>query len=793
LFVGLFDSLIKEDSMSDAPVVPAPKGKAGLIAFLLTAFLIFLAIEQVRPPAPVPATAPLEEFSSGRAMELLRVIAQKPHPTGTDENGRVLTFLVNELAALGFDVQVQTATAVRYEQRWRGPATAATVNNIIARLKGTANTRSVMFAAHYDSVPTGPGTSDDGSGVVTLLEMARAIKAGSPLRNDLVLVITDGEELGLLGAKGFVDQNPWIKDVGVVINFEARGACGPSTMFETSENNGRLIEEFAGATSDVVSNSAMYEAYKRLPNDTDLTVFKEARMPGLNFAYTGCWPRYHTMRDDLADISERTLQHNGVQALALARRFGNADLSRPQTASKEYFSLFGHLVYYPESWTGPLTILAILLFLAVVVMGLRKRLLTVRGIFLGFVVWLASTTVAAAVSQWSWIALRRTRLVSLLPYGMPYHGAWLTFGFMALTVAIVAAPYASLRRTRLGDLTVGALAWWAVLAALMALKAPGANFLFLWPLVASTLELGYAFKQKDAEAEEESVLVWTFPAIVGILIFFPLPFLLVSLVSTTALVIISVSTSLVVGILVPMIHIMTAHKRWLLPGAALAAALVCIVTAMAKSGYSARNPRADSMFYALDADLGQGVWASADRAPDAWTSQFISEEITHGNLNQFLPRSASLIEHPAPAAVLLPPQVSAMEDVTMGDERVLRLWIVSPRHARVAWITVLKGQVLDAHVNDKPVPQETSAGPDPKWGLLYTNVPAQGIVLTLDVKANEPLTLRVTDQADGLPQIAGTSIQPRPADVMPSPSVPFDSTTLVSKTYDFGAQPAGKP
>jgi Peptidase family M28 len=779
--------------MADAPAAGPAKGKAGLIAFLLTAFFIFLAIEQVEPPAPVPSSAPSTEFSAGRALELLRVIAQKPHPTGTEENARVRDFLVKQLAALGFDVQVQTSTAVRAERRGHGPATAATVNDIVARRKGTGNTRALMLAAHYDSVPTGPGASDDGSGVVTLLETARALKAAPPLRNDLVIVLTDGEELGLLGAQALVERNPWIQNVGVVLNFEARGACGPSMMFETSENNGRLISEFARASSHAVSNSAMFEAYRRLPNDTDLTVFKQAGLPGMNFAFTGCWPRYHTARDDLANISGRSLQHDGVQALALARRFGNDDLARPPAPSKEYFSLFGHVIDYPQYWSGPLTLLAILLFLGVVVFGLRKRLLTIRGMYFGWIIWLAAATVAVALSQGIWIALGRMKLVALLPYGMPYHGSLLSYGFMALVVAVMAAVFASLRRMRVGDLTVGALAWWAILAALTALKAPGANFLFLWPLVASSLELGYAFKQKNAEQEEESVLVWTFPAVTAILIFFPLAFLLVQLVGPTALVAVTAATALLMGILVPMFHIMTAHRRWLLPGAALAAALVCLGTAVAQSGTSARNPRADSLFYALNSDSGKAVWASAGRAPDAWTRQFLSGEMIHGNLSEFLPRSAPLIEHPAPAVELAPPQAGDLEDAANGSERVLRLRITSPRHARVVWVTVEKGRVLKARVNDQPVREDTSSAGVRRWGLVYTNLPAQGMDVILEVNNGEPVTLRVTDQADGLPQIMNASFQPRPAGLMASPAVPFDSTTLVSKTFDFGARPAGKP
>jgi len=102
-----------------------------------------------------------------------------------------------------------------------------------------------MLVAHYDTVSRSPGAADDGAAVAALLETLRALNAGPPLRNDLIVLITDGEEPGMLGARAFVAEHPWLRDVGVVCNFEARGTRGPSIMFETSSDNGRLIREFA--------------------------------------------------------------------------------------------------------------------------------------------------------------------------------------------------------------------------------------------------------------------------------------------------------------------------------------------------------------------------------------------------------------------------------------------------------------------------------------------------------------------------------------------------------------------
>ena len=74
-----------------------------------------------------------------------------------------------------------------------------------------------------------------------MLETLRALKAGPPLDRDVIALLTDGEESGCLGARVFVTEHPWADEVGIVLNFDARGNSGPSIMFETSDGNGWLI------------------------------------------------------------------------------------------------------------------------------------------------------------------------------------------------------------------------------------------------------------------------------------------------------------------------------------------------------------------------------------------------------------------------------------------------------------------------------------------------------------------------------------------------------------------------
>ena len=141
------------------------------------------------------------------------------------------------------------------------------------------------------------------------------------------MLFTDGEEAGLLGAEAFAASHPWMKDVGMVMNFEARGNKGPSLLFETGPDNGKLIDVVSHNASHPLGSSLFYSLYKLLPNDTDYTVFRRLRVPGLNFAFGENLEAYHSALDTAESLSPASLQHHGANALSLTRALGQMDLA----------------------------------------------------------------------------------------------------------------------------------------------------------------------------------------------------------------------------------------------------------------------------------------------------------------------------------------------------------------------------------------------------------------------------------------------------------------------------------
>ncbi|MDQ6656248.1 MAG: M20/M25/M40 family metallo-hydrolase, partial [Verrucomicrobiota bacterium] len=333
-----------------------------------------VAIHGLTPPRALDESAPADQFSAARAKAHLQQIAREPHSIGTPENGRVRDYLVQQLTALGGEVQVERTTGITGYERVISFGRAA---NVFATFRGRRGSgRAVMLTSHYDSVPEGPGAADAGSGVATILEVLRALKTGAPLQNDLLILITDGEEAGLIGAAGFVQDHPLIAQrVGVVLNFEARGSSGPALMFETSEGNGWLAREFARAAPYPMGSSLAYAVYQRLPNNTDMTVFKKAGLTGLNFAFSGTFENYHTRRDTAENLDVHSLQQLGSNALALTRHFGNLPLGDERPPNRVFFDWYGSgLVHYQPWVVWTMLVLVGGLFAAV------ARILTRRGL-----------------------------------------------------------------------------------------------------------------------------------------------------------------------------------------------------------------------------------------------------------------------------------------------------------------------------------------------------------------------------------------------------------------------------
>jgi len=435
--------------------IATPAARYAVLAGLL--FWIAISLIPLPRPHPLPATAAPQDFSAARALDQIRAIARNPHPPGSAEHQRVRDYLIAELTKLGTAPELEAGFAAITFGKYHAEGN---VENIVARLPGSAGTRPVMLAAHYDSVTRGPGASDDGSGVAVLLETLRALRAGPPLRNDVIFLITDGEEKGLLGAQVFMRDHAWrgelavnqpgVNQPGVTLNFEARGTAGNAFMFETSAGNEWLIRDLQAAVPQADAMSFAYEIYRRMPNNTDLTVFKRGGLAGMNFAYIGRPEFYHTAQDNVANLDPRSLQEQGRYALSLVRRFGNEDLRGKHSGDAVYFPTpFTNLIVYPASWVKPIAWLAVAGLAAALTFGWKRG---ARGR------WMAAPLATVAMLQ---------LLLATPAPGVTYLFAWPLLAGVAAFALLMTAP----RRVAMG---------WRVTAMLV---CPAPVFVLLVPLL----------------------------------------------------------------------------------------------------------------------------------------------------------------------------------------------------------------------------------------------------------------------------------------------------------------------
>lgn len=755
-----------------------------LLSGLSIPVLALISLYQLVPPRPADATAPFAEFSAARAAEHLAMIAQKPHPVGSTEHAAVGEYLIKAISELGLTAKTQTTSVVSPNGGY--PAAAATVKNIYVRLPGKDANKAILFAAHYDSVPTGPGAADNAAGVATLLEIMRALRGEPPLRRDLIFLFTDAEEVGLLGAEAFAADQQLTADVGLVLNFEARGVEGSSIMFETSDNNGMLIKEFAKAVQHPVASSLSYEIYKRLPNDTDLTIFKDHGFPGLNFAFIEGLESYHTQLDSIDAVSKASIQHHGEYGLALAHHFGNLDFDRlSATGDAVYFSVFSFLVHYPAQWAVLLVALATVLFAAVAVFGIRKRCLTIRGMAFGAVGFSLSVIVAAAVAAGVWsVASAFNRGPGLLPQGGSYSSALYLFGFAVLGIGS-ATSLLSLLRAKISTLnaSMGAIACWLVPAFYTGVWMRGASYLFAWPILFNLAAIAFALASKTAWRDLlRHSLVSALCSIPSILLLIPMIYLAGVSLGLQIVPGFAAAVAMIAGLLIPQLELIAGPKKWFTPVACGVSGLLLVSAAVLTARFDANHRRPNSIFYAENADSKKAIWASLDSQPDQWTSQFFKNKPTRGGAVEYIPSSYNRFVTSNAAAIGLDgPEIKLISDETAGALRVLRLKVTSPRKAPVMMLRLdPDASVIKSTVNGWPVRNRNGQ----PWALRYYGVAPEGLDLRFEVSSSGPVKITATDQSYGLPEHPSLSFTPRPDQMMPA-SLPYSDTTMATRRFAF--------
>ena len=756
------------------------KPTTAVITLLLLLGLGYWSFEGSMPSAPPDADIAETAFSTDRAMMHVTEISKAPHAVGFPAHSRVRTYIMKSLKNLGLRPELQRG----YISGDKGTVTRAT--NILARIPGTGSGKALLLLTHYDSQPhSSHGASDAGSGVATILEGLRAYKAsGKQPLNDIIVLFTDAEELGLNGAELFVNRHAWADEVGLALNFEARGSGGPSYMLiETNRGNQKMIEGFKKAHPEYpVANSLAYSIYKMLPNDTDLTVFREdGDIEGFNFAFIDDHFDYHTALDIQPRLDRETLAHQGSYLMPLLTYFSDADLGDMKSLNEEvYFNvpLFG-LISYPFEWIWPMMAVAFLLFLFVLAYGIKHKRLGLKGIGKGLLPLLLTLGINGGIGYIFWPTLKGIYpQYSDMLHGFTYNGYYYIAALATLALTVCFWVYSHFLKTPLRELLAGPILFWLLLCGLLSHYLPGAAF-FIIPVYGVLL----AWMMLTAQDQPNPFLLvllcvpalWIFTPLVKM---FPVGLGLKMLIGSSLL------TTLIFFLLLPVFGGYAKKRSFALAG--LIIFLGLFLGAHLQSGFSPDRPRPTSLMYVKNLDSNTALWATYEKSPSSWTRAYLGEEPTAPDPEDVQTLSSKYstgftFTRTAPLKSIPAPQIEIHTDTLIAGNRQVSLTLTPGRDVNRLEVFTNKTPIVHAAINGAALPPyylENRKGSRLFTHYISNNDPTQ---IFLVFPEGEPLELTLYEASNSLMYDPDFSIPPRPSDQIPMPFVLNDAIVLIKK------------
>jgi hypothetical protein len=712
-----------------------------LLAILFAALLgaIAAAPVLVEPPTLRVHNGP-GQFDARRAKARLSYVLgdQRPHPADSAADDQVRSRLIQLLRQMGLKPIVRDQFACNELFKERG-VSCARVRNLIA-IVGQPRGKALLINAHYDSVPVGPGASDDGIGVATLLEVGSILK-DRPLRRPVILLFNEGEELGLVGARAFL-ADPLSKSVDSLVNLEARGVNGPVNMFETSRPNGTAVTLFASAVKRPSANSLSTDVYELMPNYTDVNSFSERQWLTLNLAPIGNETRYHSAGDNVAALDPSTLQHMGDQTLALAEALASGTPA-PSRASRIFMDLCGRLLIMIPLPIGVALLAGLLLaFAAMVISGgaAARAAVVVLGTLFGSAAlsWLALAAIGTVRPGMFWRAQPVWTLLS-------------TYADVLLVGTVLIATVgraASLRQLRnmFWLLFVG-------IGALIGFFAPGGIIFFLLPPLVVLIGTGlsrWSDKAASIAAALGILLLYlTWGAMLGLLeellnggpmwVFAPLGSLLLL-------------PALIEG--KPLVEAARARP------ATLVAALFVLAgsaAALAAPTYSEDRKQRFTIEHVTEAATGKSWWSILnDGAP-------LPASFGHGWKLGKLPigSNSSWIESAPADPSARAPQVHLISQVRNGSERTLLVALFANGNDEVELVAPADAKIRTAGIEPfvRPIDQNEQG----KFFLGCSGRSCNAVKLELTTGQAGPLNLLIIGRSDRLPSSAALLVHSRPA------------------------------
>lgn len=765
-----------------------------VISFLILVAAVYTTFYNRLPQKISLKNAPETEFSVERALAHVKKIAENPHYVGAEAHADVRNYIIEELQKLGLQTGIHEGIN---SGDW---GNLSKVTNVLARIEGTQEGQALVLLSHYDSNPhSSYGASDAGSGVATILEGVRAyLASGKKPLNDIIILLTDGEELGLNGADLFVNKHPWAEETGLVLNFEARGSGGPAFMLiETNGGNSKLIKEFHKAnTSYPVANSLAYSIYKMLPNDTDLTVFREDKnIDGFNFAFIDDHFDYHSALDIPDRLDKNTVAHLGSYLMPLLSYFSESDISSLKTDSDYvYFTApFFKMVYYPFSWILPLLGIALLLFVLILLVGLKRKTLTINGTLVGFVPFIISLAICMILGYFA-----AAILYSFYPqydeilHKFPYNGYTYIAAFVSIFVGVCFLIYSRFKKVKTSNLLVAPIFFWLLICTLSSIYLKGAAF-FIIPAIASLAVLYMLVSQEEVPLILVTILsipaIWILAPFIQV---FPVglgfkmsvsgsefsPFVLSALLCVCAF-----------GLLLGTLHRFPKLRKLGYFGVLLG--LIFFVSAHFDATFTKEKPLPTSLIYVQDSNSGKSYWATYDLNPQEWVKQYVNEKnkVKPDVLStMFASKYRTKLSYASETSSkqIAAPDVLISKDTVINNQRLLEICIKPNRRIHRLAVFTEKGTVINScTINGSILSSEFLEGLSKRTRLITHFVSNNAYTeIEMAIPSDQELNLHIFESSYDLLTNDLFSVPERPENAIPKPFV-LNDAIIVKKTIRF--------
>ena len=771
-----------------------------VIACVFAAGLAFYSTQALNPPHALPKDAPPDQFSAHRAIAHAFACSMASHPAGSKGDEQVAEYFMKTLKEMGVEAEFMSKPTVY-------GGTVQLQQAVIGRIRGTDNTGAIAFSAHYDSVPYGPGATDDISGCITMLEAARAFKQLPRMRNDLLFVFADAEEIGGYGAHGFC-SHPLAEKIGVITELDVRGVAGPAMIYEMSSGNGALINELRQADGVLpVTSSLMYSVYKASPFGSDFGKFRDAGMKGYSLAYIDNFVWYHTANDSPAHISPNSIQHFGEFTMNISKHFGNADFGKVTLATKDdiFFNTLGfHLVQYPMSHATPFAVFAVAVLLVVIVSGVAKKRIRVGGFILSLLLFpltavlsagLALAMLSAAFGYDNMVHLYTVKITYIPEPRAFYEGNLYCYAFGLMALAVAGLIYgAASRKLRAEELHAAALTWLCPVLVGTVLTFSGGSYLFMWPILFGALSLALiCLGDREKGPGPLLLLAAVLFAIPALCLLPPGWQALMWMINILGAPLLAVLAVLLLLNLMPAVTLLgRVRHSWAVWVIAALVAGALLGAGIYVNKPSKDRPIMNSVTYAANLDKNEAWWTSEDVKVDEWTRQFFPDG-KRGSIDDILPgrNGNHFLRASAPVAASL----HGVHCETLKDETV-----DGKRHVTVKVST--DDAPFNVHLRQTQGPAITSATVDgmavpaknDSFSLRFELFPRKGYELVLETAPGEALAFEADQEVYGFPDVPG--ITPRPDYMIPESNILRNGISLrgehmyVKNSFQIAAGPA---